>query len=51
MLTARDAGTISSKGLNLGADDYLVKSFSFEVLLVPLWAVSRRGAIAQPPVL
>jgi DNA-binding response OmpR family regulator len=51
MLTARDATTDLVEGLNLGADDYLVKPFSFEVLLARLRAVSRRGAIAQPPVL
>jgi DNA-binding response OmpR family regulator len=51
MLTARDATTDIVEGLNLGADDYLVKPFSFEVLLARLRAVSRRGAIAQPPVL
>jgi DNA-binding response OmpR family regulator len=51
MLTARDATTDIIEGLNLGADDYLVKPFSFEVLLARLRAVSRRGAIAQPPVL
>src|SRR5271154_5394416 len=51
MLTARDATPDIVQGLNLGADDYLVKPFSFEVLLARLRAVSRRGAIAQPPVL
>jgi DNA-binding response OmpR family regulator len=51
MLTARDATHDVVEGLNLGADDYLVKPFSFEVLLARLRAVSRRGAIAQPPVL
>jgi DNA-binding response OmpR family regulator len=50
MLTARDATDDVVAGLNLGADDYLVKPFSFEVLLARLRAVSRRGAIAQPPV-
>src|SRR5579871_3515922 len=31
MLTARDATSDVVKGLNLGADDYLTKPFSFEV--------------------
>jgi DNA-binding response OmpR family regulator len=51
MLTARDATPDIVAGLNLGADDYLVKPFSFEVLLARLRAVSRRGAIPQAPVL
>lgn len=51
MLTARDATQDIVEGLNLGADDYLVKPFSFEVLLARLRAVSRRGTIAEPPVL
>jgi len=51
MLTARDATEDIVQGLNLGADDYLVKPFSFEVLLARLRAVSRRGSIPQPPVL
>ncbi len=51
MLTARDATPDIIEGLNSGADDYVVKPFSFEVLLARLRAVSRRGAIAQPPVL
>jgi DNA-binding response OmpR family regulator len=48
MLTARDATEDVVAGLNLGADDYLVKPFSFDVLLARLRAVSRRGPIAQP---
>jgi DNA-binding response OmpR family regulator len=48
MLTARDATRDMVEGLNLGADDYLVKPFSFEVLLARLRAVSRRGPIPQP---
>jgi DNA-binding response OmpR family regulator len=48
MLTARDATHDVIEGLNLGADDYLVKPFSFDVLLARLRAVSRRGAIPQP---
>jgi len=48
MLTARDAIDDMVAGLNLGADDYLVKPFSFDVLLARLRAVSRRGPIPQP---
>ncbi len=48
MLTARDTPHDIVEGLNLGADDYLVKPFSLEVLLARLRAVSRRGPIAQP---
>ncbi len=48
MLTARDATEDIIAGLNLGADDYLVKPFSFDVLLARLRAVSRRGPIPQP---
>lgn len=51
MLTARDATGDIVDGLNLGADDYLVKPFSFEVLLARLRAISRRGVIPQPPIL
>lgn len=47
MLTARDANRDVVEGLNIGADDYLVKPFSFEVLLARLHAVSRRGPIPQ----
>ncbi len=47
MLTARDTMSDIVKGLDLGADDYLTKPFSFEVLLARLRAVSRRGPIPQ----
>ena len=42
MLTARDANADVVKGLDAGADDYLVKPFAFDVLLARLRAVSRR---------
>jgi DNA-binding response OmpR family regulator len=48
MLTARDAAADVVKGLNLGADDYLTKPFSFEVLLARVRAVGRRGPIPRP---
>jgi DNA-binding response OmpR family regulator len=45
MLTARDADQDVVSGLNLGADDYLTKPFSFEILLARIRAVGRRGPI------
>jgi len=47
MLTARDTNAAVVAGLDAGADDYLVKPFSFEVLLARLRAVSRRGPVVQ----
>ena len=47
MLTARDSMPDVVKGLDTGADDYLTKPFSFEVLLARLRAVSRRGPIPR----
>ena len=51
MLTARDADADVVKGLDAGADDYLVKPFAFSVLLARLRAISRRGEHAPMNVL
>jgi DNA-binding response OmpR family regulator len=51
MLTARDATTDIVQGLDSGADDYLTKPFSFEILLARVRAVSRRGPIPQSVIL
>lgn len=48
MLTARDAVPDIVKGLDAGADDYLTKPFSFEVLLARLRSVARRGSAPRP---
>lgn len=42
-LTARDNVTDRVRGLDLGADDYLAKPFSFAELLARIRAVLRRG--------
>jgi DNA-binding response OmpR family regulator len=42
MLTARDANSDIVRGLDAGADDYLTKPFSFEILLARIRALSRR---------
>jgi two-component system OmpR family response regulator len=51
MLTARDAVEDRVAGLDHGADDYLVKPFSFAELLARLRAMARRGAAQRPAVL
>ncbi len=51
MLTARDAIDDRVAGLDTGADDYLVKPFSFAELGARLRALSRRGPIERAPVL
>lgn len=51
MLTARDSVEDRVHGLDSGADDYLVKPFSFAELLARVRALSRRGPIERPVVL
>jgi two-component system OmpR family response regulator len=51
MLTARDAVEDRVAGLDHGADDYLVKPFSFAELLARLRALVRRGPVERPVVL
>jgi DNA-binding response OmpR family regulator len=48
MLTARDSQRDIVEALNLGADDYVTKPFSFEVLLARIHAISRRRQLPQP---
>ena len=48
MLTARDRVEDRIKGLQGGADDYLVKPFSFLELLARLQALTRRGRAFEP---
>jgi two-component system, OmpR family, response regulator len=48
MLTARDAVTDRVAGLDAGADDYLVKPFSFSELLARLRALVRRAPGERP---
>lgn len=51
LLTARDAVRDRVRGLDAGADDYLVKPFAYEELLARLRAVLRRagGTVDDPP--
>ena len=51
IITARDAVEDRVKGLDLGADDYLVKPFALEELLARLRAVSRRAPQIRPEAL
>ena len=48
VLTARDATADRVRGLELGADDYLVKPFAFEELLARVRALLRRSQPAKP---
>ncbi len=50
-LTARDKVEDRVKGLELGADDYLVKPFAFSELLARVRTLLRRGKVTQPEVL
>src|SRR5215469_1549430 len=47
MLTAKDAVLDVVRGLDLGADDYMTKPFSFDELLARLRAVQRRALAAE----
>ena len=51
LLSAKDGEHDQADGLDLGADDYLVKPFSYVVLLARLRALLRRGAQPRPAVL
>jgi DNA-binding response OmpR family regulator len=48
MLTAKDGEHDIADALDLGADDYLVKPFSYVVLVARLRALLRRGAPERP---
>jgi len=50
-LTARDHVEDRVRGLELGADDYLIKPFAFSELLARVHALVRRGAAHEPSVL
>ena len=50
-LTAKDAVPDRVKGLELGADDYLVKPFAYSELLARIHTLMRRGPVLRPNVL
>jgi len=51
ILTARDGVEDRVRGLDLGADDYLVKPFAFDELLARVRALTRRAYNAKNPVI
>ena len=51
MLTAKDGELDEAEGLDIGADDYLIKPFSYVVLTARLRALVRRGSVPRPTVL
>ena len=46
-LSAKDSLTDKIAGLNLGADDYLTKPFSFEELVARVRALLRRSSVSK----
>ena len=51
MLSAKDGEYDQADGLDVGADDYLTKPFSYVVLVARLRALLRRGTPERPAVL
>lgn len=51
MLTARDTSADEILGLQHGADDYVTKPFTFDVLLAHVRSLLRRQEAEKPPVL
>jgi two-component system, OmpR family, response regulator len=51
MLTARSAAEEEARALDVGADDFLAKPFSYVVLVARLRALIRRGSPERPAVL
>ena len=51
MLSAKDGEYDQADGLDVGADDYLTKPFSYVVLVARLRALLRRGAPPRPAAL
>ena len=49
VLTARDTLDDRVKGLDSGADDYLVKPFAFTELIARIRALVRRGRVSEAP--
>ena len=49
MLTAKDTVEDRVKGLDVGADDYLVKPFAFNELLARVRAILRREGMSKSP--
>lgn len=50
LLTAKDAPADQVQGLGSGADDYIIKPFTFEVLLARVHALLRRQRLEHPQV-
>lgn len=51
MLTAKDGIDDRVKGLDAGADDYLIKPFAFRELLARIRSLLRRGETVKPVIL